>query len=204
MRPWSSPRVKTEPVHDTSGYPPVDPRSGPWGTPDGHQGVTRPATARRRLLLVCCLIAGTGLLLVVAGSFLPWVVSGTVSRSSYAIVGIADRLGLADDGPLALLVVGWPFVGALCVAPVVAGILRWWRTAGVLCVLYGLVTGLLSFGLLAFGAGRAGLGIRLEPTGPAVMAAGAVLLVCSGTALALGAGSPVRHRNTRLPATQAS
>jgi hypothetical protein len=188
MRPWSSPRVKTEPVHDTSGYPPVDPRSGPWGTPDGHQGVTRPATARRRLLLVCCLIAGTG----------------TVSRSSYAIVGIADRLGLADDGPLALLVVGWPFVGALCVAPVIAGILRWWRTAGVLCVLYGLVTGLLSFGLLAFGAGRAGLGIRLEPTGPAVMAAGAVLLVCSGTALALGAGSPVRHRNTRLPATQAS
>jgi hypothetical protein len=91
MRPWSSPRVKTEPVHDTSGYPPVDPRSGPWGTPDGHQGVTRPATARRRLLLVCCLIAGTGLLLVVAGSFLPWVVSGTVSRSSYAIVGISAR-----------------------------------------------------------------------------------------------------------------
>jgi hypothetical protein len=144
-------------------------------------------------LVACCLIAGTGLILVVAGSFLPWVISGNVSRSSYAIVGVVDRLGFADDGPLAVLVDLWPFVGAVCVAPVIAGILRWWRTSGVLCVCYGLLTGALSFGLLAFGSGVGGLGVRLSPIGPAVMAAGAILLICGGVALAVGAGSPVRH-----------
>lgn len=191
----SFPSVKTEPVFDTSGDPrraggrrlTADPPAPSPGAPD-----------RRRVLTACCLVAGSGLLLVVAGSFLPWVVSGNVTRSSYAIVGVVDRLGFADDGPVAILVTGWPFVGALCVAPVIAAILRWWRIAGVLCLLYGLITGALSFGLLFFAGGRGGLGVRVEPTGPAVMAAGAVLLIGGGIALAAGVGSPIRRVAARL------
>lgn len=203
-------------MFDTSGHPaaaPTPATSGPFPVPTttpptaradpqgGGPSIPRPQTTQRRSLIACCLLSGTGLILIVTGSFLPWVTSGSVRRSSYAIVGIVDRLGFADDGPLAVLITGWPFVGALCVVPVIAGILRWWRTAGVLGVIYGLVTGALSFGLLLVGAGRGGLGIRIEPIGPAVMAAGAVLLLCGGTALALGSGSPIRHRNTRLTAT---
>ena len=104
--------------------------------------------SRRRVLVVCCLIAGSGLAMVIAGSFLPWVISGEVRRSSYAILGIVDRLGVAGDGALGVLIAHWPLVGVLCMAPVVIGCLRWWRTAGVLAVLVALTTGLLSFGIL--------------------------------------------------------
>jgi len=191
MRPLPFLSVKTEPVFDTSG----NPRAVGSGQPsDGSPAPTN----RRQKLTACCVIAGIGLVLVVAGSFMPWVISGSVTRSSYAVVGVVDRLGFADDGPLAVLVAGWPFVGALCVAPAIAAIVRWWRTAGVLCVLYGLLTGSLAFGLLLFAAGQGGLGVRLAPIGPAVMAAGAVLLVGGGLALATGADSPDRRARARL------
>lgn len=186
-----SPSVKTDPVFDTSGYP--------LGAGGHRPPAGSPARADRRpALIACCVPAGLGLVLVVAGSFLPWVISGTVTRSSYAVVGVVERLGFADDGPVAALVTLWPFVGALCVAPVIAAIVRWWRTAGALCVLYGLLTGSFAFGLLFFATGQGGLGVRLAPTGPAVMAAGAVLLVGSGVALAAGVGSPERRARARL------
>ena len=149
------------------------------------------------MLVACCLIAGAGLVLIIAGSFLPWVVSGSVRRSSYAVVGIIDRLGVMDDGPIGVLVRAWPLIGVLCMTPVLAACLRWWRTAGVLGALIGLVSGVLAFGVLLIAASRGGLGIRLDPIGPAVMAAGAVLLLLGGGALALRRNSPVRRSRTR-------
>ena len=151
----------------------------------------RPSALRVRL--TCCLIGGAGLVLVIGGSFLPWVVSGTVRRSSYAIVGVLGRLGIGDDGPIGVLVGAWPLVGVLCMTPVVAAAVRWWRTSGVLAVLLALAAGLLSFGVILLTSGRSAGGIGVDPVGPAVMAAGAVLLFCGGIALALGAGSPIRR-----------
>ena len=150
--------------------------------------------------VVSCLIGGTGLLLVIVGSFLPWVVSGTVRRSSYAIAGIADRLGIAGDGVVGILVASWPFVGVLCMTPVIAACLRWWRTSGLLGVLIGLAAGLLSFGIVILTAGSSGLGVRLDPFGPAVMAAGSILLLAGGCALAVGVGSPIRRTRGRKDA----
>jgi hypothetical protein len=143
--------------------------------------------------VVSCLIAGIGLALVIVGSFLPWVISGTVRRSSYAIVGVVDRLGIAGDGILGILVASWPFVGVLCMTPVIAACLRWWRTAGLLGALVGFAAGVFSFGIVILTAGASGLSVRLDPIGPAVMAAGSILLLCGGCALAIGVGSPVRR-----------
>ena len=175
-------------------------KSGPSET----NPASEPATAGSggtpcaiRVRVVACLIGGSGLVSVVVGSFLPWVISGSVRRSSYAMVGVVDRLGIADDGLLALLVGGWPLIGVLCMAPIVAASLRCWRTAGVLGVLMGLAAGLLSVGILLVATGRVALGVRLDPIGPAVMAAGAVLLAGAGSALTLGAGSPVRRITAR-------
>ena len=151
----------------------------------------RPSALQVRV--TCCLIGGAGLVLVIAGSFLPWVVSGTVRRSSYAIVGVLGRLGIGDNGPIGVLVGAWPLIGVLCMTPVVAAGLRWWRTSGVLAVLLAVAAGLLSFGVIVLSAGRSAGGIGVDPVGPAVMAAGAVLLCCGGIALALGAGSPIRR-----------
>ena len=153
--------------------------------------MTRVGVLRARV--VSCLIGGTGLALVIVGSFLPWVISGTVRRSSYAIVGIVDRLGVAGDGIVGILFAGWPFVGVLCMTPVVAACLRWWRTSGLLGALVGLAAGLLSFSIVFVAAGSSGLGVRLGAIGPAVMAAGAILLLVGGCALAVGVGSPIRR-----------
>jgi hypothetical protein len=144
--------------------------------------------------LASCLIGGTGLALVIAGSFLPWIISGSVRRSSYAILGVVDRLGIAGDGFLGTVVARWPLIGALCVLPLVTAALRWWRVTGILSVIIGLSAAVLSLGILTVGTGVGGLGVRLDPIGPAVMAAGAILLFSGGLALALGAGSPVRSK----------
>ena len=169
----------------------IPPRLGSMHSKSNLLATTRPTALRIRV--TCCLIGGAGLVLVIGGSFLPWVVSGTVRRSSYAIVGVLGRLGIGDNGPIGLLVGAWPLIGVLCMTPVVAAGLRWWRTSGVLAVLLALAAGLLSFGIIAVTAGRSAGGIGVDPLGPAVMAAGAVLLFCGGIALALGAGSPIRR-----------
>ncbi len=144
--------------------------------------------------MLCCVIAGAGLGLVIWGSFLPWVISGNVRRSSYAIVGVAGRLGVAGDGILALLVAAWPLLGVLSMSPVIAGCLRWWRTAGILAVLAALPAAGVSIAILVVAVGRVGLTVRLDPIGPAVMTAGALLLMAGGISLAIGIGSPVRPK----------
>ncbi len=169
-----------------SGVTTPDPPAGqhPWTgptPPPAHPSATRPAAP-----VIPAAIAGLGVVLVVVGSFLPWVVSGQVRRSSYAISGVVDRLGIAGDGVLAVLVDLWPYFGPLCVLPVIVGALRWWRTAGVIAAVLGLASGTLAVAALAIAARGAGSGsVSLDPLGPSVMAAGAALLVGGGLALAL-------------------
>ncbi len=162
------------------------------------------ALPRLRLRAALGVITGAGLVLVVVGSFLPWVISGTVKRSSYQIVGVIDRLGIAGDGIIAVLADGWPLLGVLCVTPVVAAALRWWRTAGALAALIGLVAAALSLGLLVLALGRTGLTVRLDPIGPSVMAAGGLLLVGGGLCLTFGNSSPERRRSGRSTAVNQS
>jgi hypothetical protein len=150
-----------------------------------------------RVQLVICSIGGAGLLLVVIGSFLPWVISGNVRRSSYQVIGVVGRLGIGDGGVLAMLIGAWPFIGVLCVVPILAAAIRFWRTCAVLSLLIGLLSGALSFGLLILVAARGGSILRLDPIGPSVMAAGAVLLICAAAALFLFTGSPIRRTGTR-------
>jgi len=152
---------------------------------------------RLRWRIAQCWLAGAGLVLAIAGSFLPWVVSGTVTRSIYAIAGVADRLGIAGEGALARLLSGLPVLAALCFAPVIAAALRWWRTAGILATLIGLAMSVLSLGILALTLGKVGLTVRLDPIGPSVMAAGGLLLVAGGIGLIFGHGSPVRRADAR-------
>jgi hypothetical protein len=163
------------------------------------------ARSRRfRLRIAWCWMAGTGLGLVLIGSFLPWVISGSVKRSIYAIVGVVDRLGIAGDGVLAALLANFPLLAALCFVPVVAAALRWWRVAGVLSVLIGLTATALSLGVLALALGRVGLTVRLDPLGPTVMASGGLLLIGGGLCLIFGHNSPIRRRVGRSPAVNQS
>ncbi len=151
----------------------------------------------RRLGVLWCLLAGSGLVLVISGSFLPWVISGSVRRSSYAVIGVAERLGFGDEGLLGALVSAWPLFGVLSMTPVIAGLLRRWRLAGALCVLVALGAGAVSFGILWVAAGKVGLTVRLDPIGPSIMASGSLLLLGGGLGLLLGNVHPFGGRKTR-------
>ncbi len=128
------------------------------------------------------LFAGSGLVLALVGSFLPWVISGQVRRSSYAVAGMIDRLGVAGNGVLGALAAGWPLVGLLCSAPVIAAVLRRWGTAGALCIILGLTMAAVSIAMLVF-SGQGAIGVRVDPIGPSVTVAGATLLTVGGMVL---------------------
>ena len=64
-----------------------------------------------------------GGVVLLAGTFLPWVRSGTRERSSYDLLGLVDRLGFAPDGWMAFFVRWWPIVPLLTTVAVVAA---WW------------------------------------------------------------------------------
>ena len=61
---------------------------------------------------------------VVVSTFLPWLRSGSTSRSSYELLGLLDRLDIAPDGWISVLVRWWPLVPLLVVLAIV---LAWWR-----------------------------------------------------------------------------
>jgi hypothetical protein len=76
----------------------------------------------RRTLRPLVVLTSAGVLLL-AGTFLPWLHSGSTSRSSYALIGLVDRLDIASDGPATTLIGAWPFVPLLVTTAVV---LAWW------------------------------------------------------------------------------
>lgn len=169
--------------------------------------VTDPIEARRRHLrwrIAQCWLAGAGLGLVIAGSFLPWVISGTVTRSIYAIAGVVDRLGVAGDGPVATVIAYFPIIAALSFVPIIAAAFRRWRLAGALAMLIGLAASVLSIGILALTLGKAGLTVRVDPMGPSVMAAGGLLLLAGGGCLSFGNSSPIRRSAGRSEAMNQS
>lgn len=123
-----------------------------------------------------------GLVLILVGAFLPWLISGTVRRSSFAVAGVADRLGVAD-GLGGTLIAAWPAICAGFVLPVLVAAFRCWRTAGLLTVVLGLLAGGLAGSALWFGLTGSASVVRLDLTGPSVMLTGALLFIAGGVAL---------------------
>lgn len=79
---------------------------------------------RRHRALTALSVAGAVLVLA---TFLPWVRSGSRARSSYDLLGLLDRLGVAGDGIAAGLIRWWPVVPLLVTIAVVLG---WWSLHG--------------------------------------------------------------------------
>lgn len=111
---------------------------------------------------------------VVVATFLPWVRSGSTSRSSYDLLGVLARLDVAHDGAASTLVRWWPIVPMIVT---IAVVLAWWQRwlmsliAAVIAVGYAGGVG----GMLAVRSRGTGIGVS---AGPWVCAAGsAVFLV---------------------------
>ena len=132
-------------------------------------------------------VSAIGLVCVLIGSFLPWLVSGGVRRDSYAIVGIVGRLGLAGSGFAATALSFWPLLGPVVMLPVIAAILRRWRIAAVTAMLIGLITGLTSGGVLIVASGHRAMGIGVENQGPVCTAIGAAAAILGALVLLIRA-----------------
>ncbi|TKV60712.1 hypothetical protein FDO65_03240 [Nakamurella flava] len=164
------------------GSRPTDPLPIVRSGPPGPWGPAATAPAPRRTARTGVLLGLPGLILILVGAFLPWLISGTVRRSSFAVAGVADRLGVAD-GLGGTLVAAWPAICASFVLPVLVAAFRCWRTAGFLAVLLGLLAGGLAGTALWFGLAGSASVVRLDLTGPSVMLTGALLFIAGGIAL---------------------
>jgi hypothetical protein len=123
---------------------------------------------------------------LVLATFLPWVRSGSRARSSYDLLGLLDRLGVAGDGVVATLVRWWPLVPLLVTALVVLAWSGRHLPALVAAVLAAVYVGGVSTVLIA-SAGRSGVDL-----GPGVWVA-----VVAGVLLPMAA---VRARLTAASA----
>jgi hypothetical protein len=129
---------------------------------------------------------GLGLLLIVVGTFLPWLHSGRATRNSYATDGAVRRL-LDVNGGLDAALRAWPFVSLLC-AIAVALLLLGQRVLGVvLALLAALIAGTVAGWVLASSA--RGL-VRPAAAGPAVTIAGAAITFLA----VLACASPIIRR----------
>jgi uncharacterized membrane protein len=139
--------------------------------------IARPSTAHAPLL------GAIGLLVVVIGTFLPWLRSGRATRNSYQTGGAVRRLigtsGLIDD-----LLALWPVVGLSCAAAV-ALFLVGLRTVGtVLAGLSGMGAGAAAVGALATTATSYA---QVALVGPIVTLIGATLVALAVLLRALAA-----------------
>ena len=116
-------------------------------------------------------------MVLVAGTFLPWLRSGRVSRNSYQASGALQRL-LALRGPLAVALSAWPFLALT--AAVVVGLfavgLR--RTAAALGAFVAILAGGVAVAALRVGSRSL---VAPATVGPQVTLFGAIFVVIAAT-----------------------
>lgn len=84
----------------------------------------RPARRSRAGDHVPSAITTGGAAVALIGTFLPWLRSGSVDRSSYEIFDLVERLGFSPNGTIAWTLRLWPLVPLLLVLGAISGWLR--------------------------------------------------------------------------------
>jgi hypothetical protein len=126
-------------------------------------------------------LGSAGLAAIVAGTFLPWLDSGSTTRNSYQAGGVARRL-LDVSGWLGAGLQAWPYVGLLCAAVVALFALGLPRSAAALGLLTAGCAAAVAAGALSVqGNGLVGPAIR----GPIVTIAGATAVIMASSLLLL-------------------
>lgn len=103
-----------------------------WNRGEAMTGTYAAAVQR---ILIGRVIATTGAVVAVVGTFLPWLRSGARRRSSYEIFSLVDRLGFSESSLVGWGVRLWPIVPLLLAG---AATLQWfprrWVTGGLTTV----------------------------------------------------------------------
>lgn len=114
-----------------------------------------------------------GLITGVAGTFLPWLRSGSVTRDSYEVLALRGFAGLdSTSGDVVRAV--WVGVTPLAVGCFVLWLLRLHRIAACTALVFGTIAGTVA-ALAAVQGGNEGALVGISLTGPVVTLGGAVL-----------------------------
>lgn len=135
--------------------------------------VTGTLHARPRSRLLAPALAGAGLVVLLIGTFLPWLRSGGALRNSYQADGVIRRL-LAPNGPAGALLTAWPLVGACCAVAAAGYALGLRRTALALAAVTAVAAGAVAVPALI-----------LAPRSYASVIAGGPAVTLAGSALVL-------------------
>lgn len=145
------------------------------------------------LAYVFAAVTTAGLVVSVAGTFLPWLRSGTVQRDSYQVAGAVDHFELLDN-PFATAAlkawIGLPMVAAACVLLFAFRLLR---TGALLASVVALVVGTVSVLAAVQADGRDGV-IGVTATGPVTTITGMSIALCG----ALGVLATAHRRGATM------
>jgi len=120
-------------------------------------------------------VGGAGLVTILAGTFLPWLLSGGVRRNSYASFGIVRRL-IGFHGGAEVLIRAWPLLGVACALVVLVAVAGLLRTAALLALLVGAWAAAIAGGALAHDpVGN----VRIDTLGPIVTVIGATTTIAA-------------------------
>ena len=142
-------------------------------------------------------VAVIGLVTAVVGFFLPWLRSGSVTRSSYEVLALRGFAGL-DGVPGEVVRGAWVALTPLAVSCVVLWMLRFHRIAASLALVFGTIAGTVAALAVVQGGNEAAL-VGISLTGPVATLGGAVLGVAgaitvltakSRTAISTPGGAP--------------
>jgi hypothetical protein len=125
----------------------------------------------------------TGLVVLVVGTFLPWLNSGRARRNSYETGGALKRL-LGLHGPADAAVSAWPLVALICAAVVAIFAVGLRRFAALLALLTGLATGAVAVAALLVDGNSF---VRPVNLGPIVTLVGATAVLVAATLLLIPA-----------------
>jgi hypothetical protein len=125
----------------------------------------------------------TGLVVLVIGTFLPWLESGRARRNSYQTGGALKRL-LGLRGLPEAAVSAWPLVALVCAAVVAIFAVGLRRSAALLALLTALATGAVAVAALLVDGDSF---VRPVNLGPIVTLVGATAVLVAATLLLISA-----------------
>jgi hypothetical protein len=122
-------------------------------------------------------LGSAGLIVLLVGTFLPWLRSGRSERNSYRAGGALRRL-LDLHGALDTAVSAWPFIGVLCACVVAIFAVGLRRCAAVLALLTAVSAAAVAVTALRVDGNSLARPLRL---GPAVTILGATVVAIAAT-----------------------
>lgn len=128
-------------------------------------------------------LGAAGAVVLVAGTFLPWLGSGAALRNSYQAMAVARRITPLGDGPVGVALSGWPAIGGIMAAGVALWVVGLRRAAAVVVASLAVVVGTVATALVVLlPVGE--FTVRAVVLGPAVTVTGALLAI-AGAAMTL-------------------